>query len=570
MNSLSDHKIPSQLTDYVALPLEDKICRIKHWNVLTTFADVQWAKANCYGIRLDDLTVIDIDKRSKINDALAELDLRLGDTFTVETPRGIHIYYTGATRTVRAEWGEIKSTSGGYVVGPNCTRSDGQSYSVLHDIDIAPVPKAIHRLIQQPPKDSGPLWELQEGDRHSTLFEAACGMTRLYFSQEVVTNAIAHQNEELGHPLPDHEVERLARNAYQRVESEARTNLRMAGMRKKLQIQNKRKKDGVEIHFPVTLKMRKSLAEPLVVGEHDIPILGKDQLHWIYGEHGIGKSQAILALLRQHIRNGGAAAYIDGDEGYAGFVERLNIHSFKPKDAKRLAWMPKGTWKDESRKATKILQEAYSASNGDMVIVVDSATNCGCPPEGSAVDGWMNQFVDVFRGFDWTVIVLDHPPKKDLRQRERSPTGIGQKSQKPSIMLDVRPVNGAIVSKVSPGRFEFINRKDRHGLYTAQRDQVAFTMVAEPRKGGTLRMRFGPPSRVTKTETSHHELLATEVRKHHKMKHQPITNRELRDATKLGGAFATVLRTAVAQGLVIEQAGETKNSKVYLPGEQHD
>ena len=567
MNSSYAPDIPPQLEGHVVLPLTDKVCSVKHWNVLTTFAPPQWRRANCYGVRLDDLTVIDIDDRGRVDDALAELGIDLGDTFTVRTPRGIHIYFGGATRTIRAEWGEIKSTSGGYVVGPGCERSDGGTYTVLHDQPIMPVPKTLHKTIQKPPRDTGPLWELQEGDRHSTLFEAACGMTRLYFSQDVVAAAITKQNEELGHPLPDHEIDRIATRAYKLVESEARTNLRMAGLRKKLKVKQKSKKDDIEIHYPVSLDMEKSLAEPLLTGESDIPLLGRDQVHWIYGEHGIGKSQAVLALLRRHIRNGGAAAYIDGDEGYAGFVERLNIHSYKPRDAKRLAWMPRYTWQQQSKKAGDVLHRAYDSSNGDMVIVIDSATNCGCPSEGSSVDRWMNEFVDAFREFDWTVIVLDHPPKKDLRSKDRSPTGIGQKSQKPSIMLDVRPVGGAIVSKHSPGRFEFINRKDRHGLYAAQRDQVAFTMLAKPRSDGTLKMRFGPATKTERArEQPEHEMLAAEVRKHHKMRHRPIGNRELRDAVRLGPRFAGVLRVALAEGLVVEQPGDTKNSRVYVPG----
>lgn len=92
-------------------------------------------RSTMYGIRLDDLAVVDVDVHD--NALVVEIEERFGaSAVKVQTPRGIHLYYRhdgGAIPNLRAEGLsiDVKAGSGHYVVGGGSIRTCGARYQEL-------------------------------------------------------------------------------------------------------------------------------------------------------------------------------------------------------------------------------------------------------------------------------------------------------------------------------------------------------------------------------------------------------------------------------------------------------
>ena len=86
-----------------------------------------------YGIRLNGLTVIDIDERNW--EHVEEVEALLGNSsFIVETGRGYHLYYRGENRFQNPFNFDVDIKSGwnSYVVGPYSVRPDGVVYEPIN------------------------------------------------------------------------------------------------------------------------------------------------------------------------------------------------------------------------------------------------------------------------------------------------------------------------------------------------------------------------------------------------------------------------------------------------------
>jgi hypothetical protein len=101
-----------------------------------------WAKAPRANVGIDlgrsNLTVLDFDHGKP------PAELNLPETLLVNTSRGTHVYFTGASEQGNMFFkdehvGEIKST-GGYVLSAFSIHPDGPEYSVAHRAAIAPLP----------------------------------------------------------------------------------------------------------------------------------------------------------------------------------------------------------------------------------------------------------------------------------------------------------------------------------------------------------------------------------------------------------------------------------------------
>ena len=93
-----------------------------------------WGNDDCvgYGVRLENVVVVDIDQPNRRAEALAELGLTGCTTFEVDTPRpGTHLYYRGEQRCKNFDGGEIKTGRGAYVVGPGSGHANGGTYAVV-------------------------------------------------------------------------------------------------------------------------------------------------------------------------------------------------------------------------------------------------------------------------------------------------------------------------------------------------------------------------------------------------------------------------------------------------------
>ena len=102
---------------------------IHHCDTIRLF---EAGEISTYGIRLNGLTVIDIDERNW--EHVAEVESSLGNSsFIVKTGRGYHLYYRDENRfknpfTFNVD---IKSGWNSYVVGPYSVRPDGVVYEPL-------------------------------------------------------------------------------------------------------------------------------------------------------------------------------------------------------------------------------------------------------------------------------------------------------------------------------------------------------------------------------------------------------------------------------------------------------
>jgi len=92
-----------------------------------------------WGLRLDGLTVIDLDDRERADEVRAALGLEGRRTFSVRTPKGEHWYFLGETTNFGAltTWlrrsglpVDVCSTRSRMVIGPGSVRRDGQAYVV--------------------------------------------------------------------------------------------------------------------------------------------------------------------------------------------------------------------------------------------------------------------------------------------------------------------------------------------------------------------------------------------------------------------------------------------------------
>lgn len=221
-----------------------KVVPVKDKKPLVPFADRQSlptniieklildGKANGLGLRLGDLTVIDIDDPdpSWVSKALA----RFGNTSVrVRTPSGgIHLYYAGQLErppNLKDEgWPvDVKTGENQYVVCANSWRVDGRSYCVegnavkdgplplILDNDAAPAP--LHRRLRGAAKPksleaTGAI--IPVGQRHDYLIGRAKLLARNIKSETALLDALRSVFElecDTSAPLETEELEEIAR-----------------------------------------------------------------------------------------------------------------------------------------------------------------------------------------------------------------------------------------------------------------------------------------------------------------------------------------------------------------------
>ena len=105
----------------VFLPITTgKRCTVKGWNKLSAAeaaALPQWKSAVAAAVRLDGMTVVDIDEPERRAEILAGLGINGAKTLEATTPRGgSHLYFTSERRQTSFSGGDIKSGRGGYVL----------------------------------------------------------------------------------------------------------------------------------------------------------------------------------------------------------------------------------------------------------------------------------------------------------------------------------------------------------------------------------------------------------------------------------------------------------------------
>jgi hypothetical protein len=178
-------------------------------------APMHRAGSTAYGVRLDDLAVIDCD--SDDSALVAQMEARFGvSSVHVKTPRGRHLYYQAgdAVPNLRSEGlpVDVKTGPRRYVVGPLSLRPDGGFYDPVKGLlgnDALP------RLrCTQIPKPA----LIRTGDRHNQLVCEAMRMVELVDSvDELQANLAGIRDDWCVDPatFPDSELAGIAAWAWQ-------------------------------------------------------------------------------------------------------------------------------------------------------------------------------------------------------------------------------------------------------------------------------------------------------------------------------------------------------------------
>lgn len=177
-----------------------------------------------YGVRLDDIAVIDCDDDSP--ELVAAMEARFGpSTVHVKTPRGRHLYYhairAGELPNLRGEGlpVDIKTGPRAYVVGPLSLRPDGGLYSpakgVLGIDALAPLRAS--EGPQHAPERRGRPDAIPVGQRHVHLVREAIRMVEYVDDVEELTANLEVVRDDLcadALTLPDAELRDIAKWAW--------------------------------------------------------------------------------------------------------------------------------------------------------------------------------------------------------------------------------------------------------------------------------------------------------------------------------------------------------------------
>ena len=181
------------------------------------------AKASsAYGVRLQDIVVVDVDENSQ--DIKSLVVRRFGNSpVQVETPRGRHFYYQKADQTLpnlRAAGLpiDIKSGSNSYVAGPGSIRPDGGEYVAVVGL--------LGETVLLPFKDSAgknllasqSTERVPEGRRNHFLWRQAAEYAPLVSDVEELVVNLNYDRDNLceagSHRVPDAEILKIAKWAW--------------------------------------------------------------------------------------------------------------------------------------------------------------------------------------------------------------------------------------------------------------------------------------------------------------------------------------------------------------------
>lgn len=240
LHSVKDGKCTCRLKD--KCENKGKHPRVKDWgNKASTSERVivdwwrRWPDANI-GIptgAISGLVVLDIDPRHGGDDSLYELEQKHGPlpntAEAVTGSGGRHFYFKHPGRTVRNKAGldglpglDIRG-DGGFVVAPPSLHESGRRYewegsAHPEDTPRENLPPWLSGLVTDRAaevKRAAPVGEtIKDGERNATLISLAGSMRYRGFSEDAIYKALQIENQgKCKPPLPDHEVEGIAKSA---------------------------------------------------------------------------------------------------------------------------------------------------------------------------------------------------------------------------------------------------------------------------------------------------------------------------------------------------------------------
>lgn len=379
-----------------------------------------WDRANGYGVLAEGLTVIDCDHKGAIQRFAAVVGEV--DSLAVKTPRGLHVYFKGETRTaVKIEDGiDLRSSATGWAVGPGSCRPDGAAWEVHHDGGaIAELPQHVLTWITEarPPGSSSDFDRRQavvgEGERNDWLYRYGSylrGEGTATF-EEMRDQLRVINEHRLAPPLPDEEVQAVARQAIEHEQGESvmdqdpdnlTTNEAMWDKRK--EEQRSRYVDGATFLTETADRIE------CLWGDEDRALWAKGESTLITGPPGHGKStlaqnlvlglaglcERVLDLPVHQLQGDEFVLYLAADRPaqIARSFKRMVAEEDLPALAQRLCVrrgpVDEDVAKDE-KQYLKMIQQAEEARGGRCAVVIvdslkDMATGLSDDAVGAAVN----------------------------------------------------------------------------------------------------------------------------------------------------------------------------------------
>ena len=417
----------------VFLPISTgKRCTVKSWNRLTAAeaeALPQWKAAVAAAVRLDGLTVVDIDAPERRAEILAELGLTGATTLEAATPRGgSHMYFASERQQKSADGFDIKAGSGGYVL---VCRFDGGGDYTFDGAPVAHMPASYRN-----PGHDGPGANGAAPRKPSTTTEVIRAPEKIAKLREELERVygieLRERSGQLEGPCP------RCKAGDDRFRIAAAT----CG---KLMVQCRRCGPGVvypwlerefadaaddAVTVPCTRVRPYVPAPPAVVGDEHVrwgavtlaaepppppeivaadasgqPLLRGGQVVYVYGDPFSGKSWAALALAAAATGRALLVCYERGDE------TRRRLHGMFASDETLRARV--GVLSRIVPADFPAWAEVLDAGGPGSVVVIDSAGRSGCPIDGANVQPWLDVVVEPWIDPHRTVVVIDHTPRRD-------------------------------------------------------------------------------------------------------------------------------------------------------------
>ena len=391
------------------IPLVDKKPLVTKWQLKTReelLASSMWPSANNYGIRLDGLTVIDVDDGDP-DDALKHLGIDTEPTGRVKTLRGYHLFFKGETASGRFEGngtkGDILSGNTRFVVGWEYPDGDTQELPE----GWAPQRKAKAKVKAR--------WEYRRlrdapvGERHDTAMDLGRKLARAGLPLYAVETYLVHENEMAVNPRPEDELRREARSAYAFV-----TEHELPPNPVKLYSPKEHSLETVDelMRQSQPLGPPPPPPEPTALDENGNAITFAGESGFVFGRSEQGKSWVAVALCDQTM---GSGLYIAGER--LGETHK-RMHNLPLSSRKQLYLMTYAEWLGILKDRPTVLTDY-----GITMVVIDSVTTVRVAPDGTPFPDVFATLQETCLSPDSTLIMLDHVPMKNDSERQRGPVG---------------------------------------------------------------------------------------------------------------------------------------------------
>ena len=458
----------------VFLPITTgKRCTIKGWNKLSAAeaaALPQWRAAVAAAVRLDGLTVVDIDAPERRAEILAGLGINGAKTLEATTPRGgAHLYFTSERRQTSFAGGDIKAGRGGYVL---VCRFDGGGDYVFNGGAVVQVPASYrHPGGQGKPAANGSA--PRKPSTSTVVIRAPGKLAKLREELALLVADIEAANgiklrERAGQwegPCP---VCKAGDDRFWMRVPEQRGGPKMlVGCRQcpdKAAVYHHLARQFADaadeaVTVPCTrvhssygagplarfLLPAEPPPPPIVVAADAAgrPLLRGGQVVWLYGPPKSGKSWATLGFAAAAARAGGWALLVCFERSGE---TRHRLHGML--DAESALRHRVGVAGALAPADIRGVARKLAAAGAPAVVVIDSASRSGCPIDGANVQPWLASVVEPWLNPLTAVVVVDHTPRRDA-QAGRNAGAIG--SQTKTAAADVQ-------YRVDAGEYDAVGR----------------------------------------------------------------------------------------------------------------